>query len=75
MVQNIKNITVFCRLRKSAVETPVSLSVVNGDEVFKNLLCLTGTTDFNSLALLENKKHSSRPVVLRSNESVATFIT
>jgi hypothetical protein len=71
--KNVKNITVFCKLRKSAVETPVSLSVVNGDEVFKNLVCLTGTTDFNSLELLENKEHSSRPVVLRSNENVATF--
>jgi hypothetical protein len=47
---------------------------VNGDEVFKNLLCMTGTTDFNSLELLENKEHNSRPVVL-SNENVATFIT
>ena len=45
--KNIKNVTVFfCILRNSAVETHVSLSVVNGDEVFKNLLCLTGTTDF-----------------------------
>jgi len=41
----------------------------------KNLLCMTGTTDFNSLELLENKEHNSRLVVLRSNENVATFIT
>jgi hypothetical protein len=73
--ENIKNITVFCRLRNSAVKTPVSLSVVNGDEVFTNLLCWTGTTDFNSLESLENKEHSNRPVVLRGNENVATFIT
>jgi hypothetical protein len=73
--KNVKNITVFCRLRKSAVETPVSLIVVNGDEVFKNLQCLTGTTDFNSLEFLENKEHSNRPVVLRSSEIVVTFIT
>jgi hypothetical protein len=33
------------------VETLVSLSVVNGDKIFKNMLCTTGTTDFNSLAL------------------------
>jgi len=73
--KDVKNITAFCRLRKSTVETPVSLSVVNGDEVFfKKLLCTSGTTDFNSLELLENKEHSSRPVVL-SNENVATFIT
>jgi len=49
--KNVKNITVFCRLRKSVVETLVSLSVVNGDKIFKNMLCTTGTTDFNSLAL------------------------
>jgi hypothetical protein len=58
----------------SLLQTKEISCVVNGDGVFKNL-CTTGTTDFNSLELLENKKHSSRPVVLRNNENVVPFFT
>jgi len=32
--KDVKNVTAFCRLRKSTMETPVSLIVVNVDEVF-----------------------------------------
>jgi hypothetical protein len=60
---------------RSLLQTKEISCVVNGDGVFKNLLCTTGTADFNSLELLENKKHSSRPLVLRSNGNVAPFFT
>jgi hypothetical protein len=66
----------FCLLGKSAIETLVSLSAVDGDKALKKLLFMTDTTNLITMKnQIKNEEHLGRLATSRNGESAAKVHT